>query len=62
MNEICASFKFLEIKQENGKNFSDYYPHLQCAVIECNYGELTDKMLCDKIKYKLQKWVMKSVV
>lgn len=38
-NEIYASFKFLEIKQEKGEKFSDFYSRLRCAVVECNYGQ-----------------------
>ncbi|GFS39364.1 transposon Tf2-12 polyprotein, partial [Nephila pilipes] len=48
-NEIFASFKFLEIKQEQGEKFTDYYSRLRNAVVECNYGESQDRMLRDKI-------------
>lgn len=48
-NEIYATFKFLEIKQEKGEKFADYYSRLRCAVIECNYGDAQDRMLRDKI-------------
>lgn len=48
-NEIYASFKFLEIKQEKGEKFSDFYSRLRCAVVECNYGQLMERMLRDKI-------------
>ncbi|GFR03638.1 retrovirus-related Pol polyprotein from transposon opus [Trichonephila clavata] len=40
---------FLEIKQEQGKKFTDYYSRLRNAVVECNYGESQDRMLRDKI-------------
>ncbi|GFR02550.1 reverse transcriptase domain-containing protein [Trichonephila clavata] len=48
-NKIFASFKFLEIKQEQGEKFTDYYSRLRNAVVECNYGESQDRMLHDKI-------------
>ncbi|GFR31853.1 reverse transcriptase domain-containing protein [Trichonephila clavata] len=48
-NEIFASFKFLEIKQEQGGKFTDYYSRLRNAVVKCNYGESQDRMLRDKI-------------
>ncbi|GFX36300.1 reverse transcriptase domain-containing protein [Trichonephila clavipes] len=48
-NEICASFKFLEIKQEQGEKLTDYYSRLHNAVVECNYGKLQDRMLRDKL-------------
>ncbi|GFQ97059.1 reverse transcriptase domain-containing protein [Trichonephila clavata] len=40
---------FLEIKQEQGEKFTDYYSRLRNAVVECNYGESQDRMLRDKI-------------
>ncbi|GFX67720.1 transposable element Tcb2 transposase [Trichonephila clavipes] len=40
---------FLEIKQEQGKKFTDYYTRLHNAVVECNYGESQDRMLRDKL-------------
>ncbi|GFR22748.1 reverse transcriptase domain-containing protein [Trichonephila clavata] len=48
-NEIFASFMFLEIKQEHGEKFTDYYSRLRNVVVECNYGESQDRMLRDKI-------------
>ncbi|GFS56116.1 reverse transcriptase domain-containing protein [Trichonephila inaurata madagascariensis] len=48
-NEVFASFKFLEIKQEQGEKFTDYYSRLRNAVVECNYGESQDCMLRDKL-------------
>ncbi|GFY48539.1 reverse transcriptase domain-containing protein [Trichonephila inaurata madagascariensis] len=50
-NEIFASFKFLEIKQEQGEKFTDYYSRLRArnAVVECNYGESQGRMLRDKL-------------
>ncbi|GFY12909.1 reverse transcriptase domain-containing protein [Trichonephila clavipes] len=48
-NEIFASFKFLEIKQELGEKFTDYYSRLRYAVVECNYGESQGRMLRDNI-------------
>ncbi|GFY57611.1 reverse transcriptase domain-containing protein [Trichonephila inaurata madagascariensis] len=48
-NEVFASFKFLEIKQEQGEKFTDYYSRLRNAVVECNYGESQDRMLRDKL-------------
>ncbi|GFY68623.1 reverse transcriptase domain-containing protein [Trichonephila inaurata madagascariensis] len=48
-NEIFASFKFLVIKQEQGEQFTDYYSRLRKDVVECNYGESQDRMLCDKL-------------
>ncbi|GFW63935.1 reverse transcriptase domain-containing protein [Trichonephila clavipes] len=48
-NKIFASFKFLEIKQEQGEKFTDYYSRLRNAVVECNYGESQDRMLRDKL-------------
>ncbi|GFU04777.1 uncharacterized protein K02A2.6 [Trichonephila clavipes] len=41
--------KFLEIKQEQGEKFTDYYSRLRNAVVECNYGESQDRMLRDKL-------------
>ncbi|GFW20579.1 reverse transcriptase domain-containing protein [Trichonephila clavipes] len=49
LNEIFASFKFLEIKQEQGEKFTDYYSRLRIAVEECNYGESQYRMLRDKL-------------
>ncbi|GFY47364.1 reverse transcriptase domain-containing protein [Trichonephila inaurata madagascariensis] len=48
-NEVFASFKFLEIKQEQGEKFTDYYSRLRNAVVECNYGESQDQMVRDKL-------------
>ncbi|GFX89474.1 reverse transcriptase domain-containing protein [Trichonephila clavipes] len=48
-NEMFASFKFLEIKQEQGEKFTNYYSRLRNAVVECNYGESQDRMLRDKL-------------
>ncbi|GFY52356.1 reverse transcriptase domain-containing protein [Trichonephila inaurata madagascariensis] len=48
-NEVFASFKFLEIKQEQGEKFTDCYSRLRNAVVECNYGESQDHMLRDKL-------------
>lgn len=48
-NEIFASFKFLEIKQEKGEKFTEYYSRLRSAVVECNYGQAMERMLRDKI-------------
>ncbi|GFY79409.1 retrovirus-related Pol polyprotein from transposon 17.6 [Trichonephila inaurata madagascariensis] len=48
-NEVFASFKFLEIKQEQGEKFTDYYSRLRNAVVECNYDESQDRMLRDKL-------------
>ncbi|GFV44084.1 reverse transcriptase domain-containing protein [Trichonephila clavipes] len=48
-NKIFASFKFSEIKQEQGEKFTDYYSRLRNAVVECNYGESQDRMLRDKL-------------
>lgn len=48
-NEIYAAFKFLEMKQERGEKFADFYSRLRSAVVECNYGQLQDRMLRDKI-------------
>ncbi|GFV95495.1 reverse transcriptase domain-containing protein [Trichonephila clavipes] len=52
-NEIFASFQFLEIKQEQGEKFTDYYSRLRNAVVECNYGESQDRMLRDKLIQEL---------
>ncbi|GFR03747.1 retrovirus-related Pol polyprotein from transposon 17.6 [Trichonephila clavata] len=46
-NDGCEGF--LEIKQEQGEKFTDYYSRLRNAVDECNYGESQDRMLRDKI-------------
>ncbi|GFY48753.1 reverse transcriptase domain-containing protein [Trichonephila inaurata madagascariensis] len=40
---------YLEIKQEQGEKFTDYYSRLRNAVVECNYGESQDRMLRDKL-------------
>ncbi|GFY79270.1 reverse transcriptase domain-containing protein [Trichonephila inaurata madagascariensis] len=48
-NEVFDSFKFLEIKQEQGEIFTDYYSRLHNAVVECNNGESQDRMLRDKL-------------
>ncbi|GFY67495.1 reverse transcriptase domain-containing protein [Trichonephila inaurata madagascariensis] len=48
-NEVFASLKFLEIKQEQEEKFTDYYSRLRNAVVECNYGESQDRMLRDKL-------------
>ncbi|GFY49907.1 retrovirus-related Pol polyprotein from transposon 17.6 [Trichonephila inaurata madagascariensis] len=48
-NDIFASFKFLEIKQEQREKITDYYSRLRNAVVECNYGKSQDRMLRDKI-------------
>ncbi|GFX57864.1 reverse transcriptase domain-containing protein [Trichonephila clavipes] len=48
-NEIFASFKFLEIKQEQGGKFTHYYSRLRNAIVEGNYGESQDHMLQDKL-------------
>ncbi|GFU48444.1 reverse transcriptase domain-containing protein [Trichonephila clavipes] len=41
--------RFLEIKQEQGEKFTDYYSRHRNAVVECNYGESQDRMLWDKL-------------
>ncbi|GFY46025.1 reverse transcriptase domain-containing protein [Trichonephila inaurata madagascariensis] len=41
--------RFLEIKQEQGEKFTNYYSRLRNAVVECNYGESQDYMLRDKL-------------
>ncbi|GBN56208.1 hypothetical protein AVEN_39880-1 [Araneus ventricosus] len=48
-NEIYVSFKFLEMKQSREDKFSDYYSRLKSAVTEFNYGNLSDRVICDKI-------------
>ncbi|GBN60814.1 hypothetical protein AVEN_256850-1 [Araneus ventricosus] len=48
-NEIYASLKFLEMKQERDEKFPDYYSRLKIAVTECNYGNLANRMVRDKI-------------
>lgn len=52
-NEVYASFKFLEIKQERGETFSNFYSRLRSAVVECSYGTSQDRMLRDKIIHGL---------
>ncbi|KFM72400.1 hypothetical protein X975_12067, partial [Stegodyphus mimosarum] len=47
--EIYVSLKFLEIKQEKGEKFTDFYSRLRCAIVDCNYGQAQDRMLRDKI-------------
>lgn len=52
-NEIFASFKFLEMKDEQGEKFAGYYSRLLCAVVECNYDESQDCKLHQKIMQSL---------
>lgn len=48
----CA--KFNQCKQEEGESVDDFVTALYCLLEHCQYGELCDEMICDKIVIALR--------
>ena len=49
MNIIIYRYKFWSGNQKEGEKFINYYQELRTLISDCDYGELTNDMLRDKM-------------